>query len=633
MSRQLKTRRYGLLSRLVSSILVAVLGTTSIPGIAAGLVAQSSGIGGGPGFPNGAEFPFVAGIKSSLTAGFAIQNLGPDSIELGISHDAPRGILIEPAEGQETIYGPGEARDFLFTVTVTEPVVPGTYPININIREEEPADPEEGGSFYIPAISGTIVIDVVGASATAKLSTISALTGSPATGDLALFYLGSSGSQIQINEANASTLETEVVPGNYKFTFSVPGLQRQDFNFSISENEVLDLVYEIPTLEFLGVGAVPTRDDRGYIQAVELSMDIYNNLDLIEEQVFFQASISRDGEFVEEFVIGASPDLAQERTNLSANYIREDGFAQGDWSFEFQIVGESFSVASDQIAVISSPGIFQSYLQEIIIAIGALVIIALLLPKRWWAFILRRSRHGKPTPDSSLEDDKGTTPKPRQMPELALANTADAKSKERVKQPPLIANWISNIGNRLSTMSGKMKDKTNELRSLNRFGSGKRKSQSQQREANLREPGLSVADKTAPANQKDNSAEEKTQKRIGAQARRRASSDPPFEAKTVNQASLDKAVQIRQELKKLEDEGVKSLALSYQIDSVFVDEGEPVIKRSSGIPYSASEVDAVKHLSKLESSLKSLETPAIREQAIKIVVRGEIAASGSARNL
>ena len=579
----------------------------------------ASGLGGGPGFPDRAEFPFVAGVESSVTSGFLVQNLGPAPLELGISHDAPRGVLIEPTEGQETIYQPGEARDFFFDVIVTEPVLPGTYPININIREEDPIDPEESGSFYIPAISGEIILEVVGASATAKLSTVSALTGAPATGDLALFYIGSSGSEIQINEANAAILETDLVPGNYKFTFSVPGLQRQDFNFSISENEVLDLVYEIPTLEFLGVGAVPTRDERGYIQAVELSMDIFNNLQLLEEQVFFQANISRDGERIDEFVIGALPDLPRERTNLSGNYIRDEGFAQGDWSFEFQIVGETFEVTSDQIAFVNSPGIFQSYLQEIVIALGALIILALLLPKRWWTFIFQKFRREKtlevqPTNQVSVTQFKEQRPQNVQEPvrQPSFSETRKSENQPRVETEKDVNKYqLTGLAKSILAKVAK---------------SSEQKKQEEERGKQERPAETGPLRSTWPSEP----AKSNKQARIVREDKPDRSHEKSDKA--VDKTSLKRAIAIRRELKQLEADGVKSLALSYQIDSVFVNEGETVIRRSNGNPYSSEEVESIERLTSLEQNLQKIETPAIKAEAIRVLVKEEIGTSGSARN-
>lgn len=536
---------------------------------------ESTGIAGGPNFPAGAEFPFVAGLETSVKTGFFIQNISSRPIELEISHGAPRGIFIEPSEGQETTFEAGQSGNFMFDITVTEPVVPGTYKTSINVTEANPDLPEGGGSLYVPAITGDLVLEVVGASAFAKLSAVSELTGQPANGDLSLIYIGSSGIEVQINEATGSAIESPLVPGNYKFTFSVPGLQRQDFEFAIAEDESLDLEFSIPTLEFLETAAIPSRDDRGYIQSVSLTIDVFNNLGEIDEQIVFQTNISRNGELVEEVVVGALPNLPQEATVFNANYIREDGFQQGDWEFSFLVVGENFSLASEQVVVINSPGIFQSYLQEIIIAIGALVIIGLLMPKRWWAVILRRKAKVSEKPvDKTISEPKvsepptvkpsGELPKAKQLPVSEQKPAPREKPSVRPKVPK-----VQNSPPKAETVSKP-------------FGGTRSWNPSQ---------------------------------------RKQGSKDP-----------LQQAVSIRRKLDAMADRGMRSIAVSYKIEAVFVKDGKEVLNRSTGKPYTEEELRAIREFEQLESELKKIETPEIRTEAMKVLIRERLQSATASRD-
>ena len=573
---------------------------------------ETSGIAGGPNFPNNAEFPFISGIESSVQSSFFIQNLGSQPMELDISHGAPTGILIQPSLEQETIFEPGEAGDFFFDITVTEPVVPGTYRTTINVKEKSSGSPDGGGTVYVPAVSGELIIEVVGASAAAKLSAVSALTRAPATGDLELIYVSTRGVEVPIIEARGSVIESQLVPGDYIFSFNVAGLQEQNFEFSIAENEDLDLVFEIPTLEFLGVGAVPTRDDRDYIQSVELTMDIFNNLEQIDEQIFFEANISRNGELVDEFVIAALPNLPQEGSILRANYIRESGFEQGDWQFEFEIVGETFSLTSNQVVEINSPGIFQSYLQEIIIAIGALVIIGLLLPKSWWNKILRRSVR---TTKKAREQSSELTPSPvePEIPSLAGSAQTVADSSHNTKQDADTSN-LPKTDVRPETPAKRLiqKGKTQVDPPANE---SKKEVKPKRKEKTVSLSGSRLFDFSEKKGSEHPSKPRKQKK---------SESDQML---TSTGGGLEKVLSIRRRLLELEDKGIRSLALNYKIDSIFVDEGEVVIQRSTGKPYTSSQIREIGEFRGLESELDAVETPVLRAEAIKILVREKLEAS------
>lgn len=521
---------------------------------------ETTGIAGGPNFPAGVEIPFVAGIESSVQSSFFIQNLSSRPIELAISHGAPKGVLIEPSEGQSTVFSPGESAELSFDITVTEPAVPGSYRTSINVTEANPELPEGGGSLYVPAITGEVVIEVVGASAFAKLSSVSELTGLPAVGDLSLIYVSASGAEIRINETRGSVIESPLVPGDYKFTFDVPGLQRQDFQFSVSKDDQLDLVFEIPTLEFLETAAIPARDERDYIQSVALTIDVFNNLGQIDEQIFFQARISKDGALVEEFVVGALPNLPQAGSVLKANYLREEGFEQGDWEFAFEVVGDNFALSAEEVVVINSPGIFQSYLQEIIIAVGALVIIGLLIPNRWWALILRRARVApkvstkrKPPADSPNETK-------------VLEDSNIAKPKRETVKPSAPRTVVAE-----NALEPKVKGRTEKTNGLSKVSKG-------------------------------------------------LMSWNPLARKQVSNDSLQEILQIRRKLETMADQGVRSAAVSYKIDSVFVGDKDAVINRSTGEPYSEAQLKAIREFERLEQKLQQIETPELRVKVMMALV-------------
>lgn len=403
---------------------------------------SDSGIGGGTSFSNGSIFPFIAGLETSLASSFFVQNIGDEVMDLELSHGAPRGISIEPAEGQRLELGPMESMVFNFEITVDETVPADSYPVILNLRQANVDASGAQGSVYRPALSGSFVIDVVGASATVNFAALSALNGLPAVGDLSLYYLGENGLDTLIYEENASDFSVAVVPGNYRVTFDIPNLQRQSLEFSIEDGEVKDLVLEIPTLDFVSVGASPTRDDRDVIQLINLSMDVFNNLRSLDGPIEFVSRISHDGEVVEEFVLETLPNLPEGPTLQRATYDREDGFEQGEWRFEFLLRNNEFEVVAEQDLKIQSPGLLQSYIQEVLLVLATLIIAGLIMPKSWWAIILRRRKK---------EDEDKVEPKPRRIP--AQTTLPPKKPKREIELPeidlePVIAkakDWFAVI--------------------------------------------------------------------------------------------------------------------------------------------------------------------------------------------
>jgi hypothetical protein len=402
-------------------------------------------------------------------------------------------------------------------------------------------------------------------------------------------------------------------------------------SFSIDEDEELELVFEIPTLEFLGVGAIPTRDDRGFIQAISLNMDVFNNLDTLEEQIFFQANISRNGELVEEFVIAALPNLPREGSILRANYVRENGFEQGDWQFEFQIVGDTFAISSEEVVIINSPGIFQSYLQEIVIAIGALVIIGLLLPRKWWDRILRRTAKKTDDVEKKTEVQKPNTPKPKEKAPGLLKRTAEKLEARKAKN--LEAKRIAALEKAKAKTEAEARAKAEaEARSKAeeearakakteaeaRAKAAADKTQSEAKQKQVRETKATKREKTSSSKPKPTEAWLKKESATASSATELAPS---------SKGDLSRIVEIRKRLEELENEGVRSLEITYKIASKFVEEGEPVIEWSTGQPYTAKQVRDVEELRRLKSELEQKETPALRGEAMKILLRERFPAS------
>ena len=389
------------------ALVVALVATLSLlppPASMAGV-----GFGGGTSFTPGAIFPFPAGVESTIQTSFYVQNFGDVDLELELTYGSEPGIVITPAVDQDTFLPTGSSTDFFFDITVEPSVPPGTYPIILNLRQANFEVPEGGGSVYVPALAGQFTVDVIGDGASVTVKAVSAFDRAPAVGNLALFYVYDDDRATSILSVTDSQFTKTLVPGNYRVTFDIPNLQRRELEFEVTAGENKDVLFEIPTIDFVSVGAIPSRGDRNVIQLVTLSMNVYNNLRALDGPVEFFTRIYRNGDLVEEYPISTLPALPTGEVLQRATYLSEGGFAPGDWEFKFFVRTSEFEVEGPRSVTISSPNLVRTFFIEALLILGALVIIGLLLPRKWWIALLRRRKKKEEDVEAIQDTTTGKT--------------------------------------------------------------------------------------------------------------------------------------------------------------------------------------------------------------------------------
>ena len=374
------------------------------------------GFGGGTSFSPGAVFPFPAGIESSVETSFYVQNFGDVDLELELSYGTEPGITITPTEEQDTFLPSGSSTDFFFDIAVDETVPPGKYPIIVNLRQANFEVPEGGGSVYRPALAGQFTVEVLGNGASITVKAVSAFDGEPAVGDLTLYYISGEETQTKIFETTDSGFERTLVPGNYRVTYDVPNLQRQELEFDVAAGESKEVIFEIPTLEFISVGAIPTRNDQDEVQLVSLSMNIFNNLRELDGPVEFLTRVFRNDEQIDEFAISTLPALPTGETLQRANYLSEEGFAAGDYEFRFFIKTSTFEVEGPRTVTFNNPDIVQNFIIQALVFLGIIAFIVFMIPRKWWLLLFRRRKKEE-------EEEK-----PKESLSLATPNSKPKKS-------------------------------------------------------------------------------------------------------------------------------------------------------------------------------------------------------------
>ena len=353
--------------------------------------AQQVGLGGGTEFRTGAVFPFVAGTAGRIETGMYVQNIGDDVAEVELRGELPAGIVLEPLVPTPLVLQPGELGQFPFHINVSDAVAPGVYDLIINLAQTNLGRAEgQTASVYAPAIAGSFVVEVVGASAAVTIAPVSDATGLPATGRISLFYLTGQVSPLLIDAADGTRLSREVVPGRYLATFDVPGLQRQELEFEIAAGEDRVVRMEIPTLSFSFVGATPTLDAEGDIVTAELVASVNNSLRRVDGPVTFGVEVLRNGTLVEDINLAVVPELPPGRSEQRASYRPLEGFSGGEWEFVFVLSSDDFRLEATERPSFTAPGLLQSNWEYVALTGAAVLILLLAAPRRWWAGLRRR---------------------------------------------------------------------------------------------------------------------------------------------------------------------------------------------------------------------------------------------------
>ena len=371
----------------------AAVAVAVVAGGAAPAAHAQAGLGGGTEFRTGAVFPFVAGTPGTIETGMYVQNIGDDVAEVELRGELPAGIVLEPLVPTPLVLRPGELGQFPFLVTVSDAVAPGRYELIINLAQTN-VGRRDGptGSVYTPAIAGSFVVEVVGASAAVTIAPVSDATGLPATGRISLFYLTGQATPLLIDATDGTRLTRDVVPGRYRATFDVPGLQRQELEFEIAAGEDRVVRMEIPTLSFSFVGATPTLDADGDIVTAELVASVNNSLRRVDGPITFGVEVLRDGTLIEDINLAVVPELPPGRSEQRASYRPLEGFSGGEWEFVFVLSSDEFRLEATERPSFTAPGLLQSNWEYVALAGAAVLILLLAAPRRWWIALGRRRR-------------------------------------------------------------------------------------------------------------------------------------------------------------------------------------------------------------------------------------------------
>lgn len=362
------------------------------------------GIAGGTSFSPGSVFPFPAGIESTVKTSFYVQNFGNRDLELELSYGTEPGITIAPNKEQASFLPAGSSTDFFFDITIDPTVPPGQYPVIVNLRQANFESLYTDGSVYRPALAGQFTVDVEGEGANISIRSVSSFDGEPAIGALSLYYFPNDESKIPIFEITDSGFDRTLISGSYLITYEIPNQQTEELKFEVASGEDKEVLFEVPTLDFISVGATPTRNSQQQVQLVSLSMKIVNNLRPIDGPVQFLTKVYRDDQQIDQFAISTLTELPPGETLQRANYPSPTGFVSGDYEFRFFIKNGNLEVEGPRSVTFNNPDPVPGLLSQTLLILAVVAFALLMIPRKWLGLVFKRRKRNQ-------QNSSGRTPK------------------------------------------------------------------------------------------------------------------------------------------------------------------------------------------------------------------------------
>lgn len=388
-----------LLACLVAT-LIAIVGT---PALAAD---DSPSLGISKSFRENGIIDMTPGQTLPPEQFIRVDNVGPKPAVVEWETTAPNGITITPEVTKATI-GSDESLEIPFAITVAETTAGGDYPVGVNVKQTNVPPPKGGGIIIAPAVGANFVVRVNGASATAIIRGISAVDGSSLTGDLRLSQVNDKNLPVVISNTEGTELQTNVAPGKYRGTFTIPGLIEESVDFTLSDDETKTVDIPVTTVQFVVADALP-QPGSGEIVSAKLVSSLKNNVQRLKGPLRLVAVVARDGVEIETVDIQSFPALPPGLTDASTTYVPASGWSAGEYTFEFQLRAAEYTVSAPAPKPIVVPGL--SLIWPIL---GALAVVLFLL---WW-FLIRRRRDDDddevvpvPPPATPVSQQSGNPP-------------------------------------------------------------------------------------------------------------------------------------------------------------------------------------------------------------------------------
>lgn len=390
----------------VTRALLLVVTCLCWPLLAAHTVAIAQAATDGPSlgvsttFAEGSVIDMLPGQKLPGVQSLRVDNAGNRPAEVQWAAKAPVGITVNTPRDQATI-PVGESVEFPFSIEVAETAAGGDYEVALTVKQTNVPQPKAGGLAVAPAVGGSLVVHVSGASAEVRLSAVNSTGGPPMNGRLTLSQIRGKRPPVPVASEVTDVLQVRVAPGDYRGRFEIEGLVEEELDFSVADGETKDVVIEVTTLSFIVAAAQP-QPDLDHLTTAKLVTSIQNSIKRIPGPLALSVEVAKDGVPLETVDMQRFDSLPHGLTEATETYVPVTGWSPGQYDFTFVLKGSDFAITSPAQKPIVVPS---SWLIPLAIGVGVLAVIAGVI-----AIIRRRRRRDAGRGSHSTDVPVGSTP-------------------------------------------------------------------------------------------------------------------------------------------------------------------------------------------------------------------------------
>ncbi|MEI8080360.1 MAG: hypothetical protein WCI74_00745 [Actinomycetes bacterium] len=338
-------------------ILVSVLALLlfSATGAQAASPKPQFGLGGGSTVTSSTVISATQGQVVPNVHEFAVGNTGTFAVPIKIGTGTVDGITTTTDVSEFTLE-PGKSKVVKFGFTVSPETPTGKHALAISASIANIKAPSKGFA-WAPTLSVSFKVDVVavGAQADVKVTAVNEQGGSRLSGAFTLAIVPTDGAPFVVASAEGEQLQKMVAPGNYLATVQVADNVRSEVKFTVGPGETKDVVIPVKTISFSEASARPVGDPKNP-DNVELFATVLNSLRALNGPVEFRASISRDGQQVDQVILQTLPKLDVGTVSVKQYYRPSGGWSPGKYDVVFDVKSPELTVVADTAPSFEIPG-------------------------------------------------------------------------------------------------------------------------------------------------------------------------------------------------------------------------------------------------------------------------------------
>ena len=299
-----------------------------------------------------------------------VSNQSNDVVTAEFQWSAPYGIVLTPKKKDFTLL-PGVRTSAPFNITVQDDTPGGEYTITTGIfRRDVKSVPDE--VVFVPGVTQTFKIRVLGDSATAKINVVDKYKHEPVSGLVSVARVMGS-VRTEIARALSDKLNLKAVPGVYEANVFLDGRRVASKSFTLVKDQTSDILVEVEAIFIRDVALLPQKT-AGKIQTLEVAATVENSLRALPKATL-NVEVLRNNKTLETLEMQRFSPLEAGNTAASLRYVPKDGWKPGKYTFIVRLEAPEFSVKASNEPSYSIGGAVMSPLGWILAALGLLALI------------------------------------------------------------------------------------------------------------------------------------------------------------------------------------------------------------------------------------------------------------------